>query len=168
MATHKLSQGPLVISVVRTEIVEGKFGSQVKFVGIDCSSGYEVDLYVNEDTALRQLERLGFDAQTAVDNAFHVEQVQKDSRTYTNFRRATDAEVNGGARPSAPAAPAAAGVPGPGPRPAAPSVDVAHMYRTTLQEAVECADFLAEAGYPCDATNVIAVAATLFIQKNKR
>lgn len=166
MATHKLSQGPLVISVVRTEVVEGKFGSQIKFVGIDCSSGYEVDLYVNEDTALRQLERLGFDADTAVDSAFHVEQVQKDARTYTNFRRATDAEVNGGARPPAPAASAAAGVPAT--RPAAPTVDVSHMYRTTLQEAVECADFLAEAGYPCDATNVIAVAATLFIQKNKR
>lgn len=163
MSVHKLSNGPLVISVVGAQVVEGNFGMQVEFFGVDLSTDYEVKVYVNQDTAIRQLERLGLDMNTVVGRSLHIEQVKKDGRTYTNFRNATAGEVQGqGAAPSAPAsAPAHA--------PAAPraQVDVSKEYRGCLQDAVECADFLSEAGFPCDATNVIAMAATLFIQKSK-
>jgi hypothetical protein len=176
METHKLATGPLVISVASAEVVEGGFGMQVKLSGIDCSNGGDVCVYITESTAVRQLERLGLNLQTVPENALHIEQVKKDGRTYTNFRMASQSEIMGTVPAASAPAPAPAAAPqaavAPPVRQATPPVgfndSVRSTYRECLLEALEMADNIAERGYNVDGGNVIAIAATLFIQSTKR
>jgi hypothetical protein len=170
MVTHKLAQGPLVIAVASAEMVEGNFGTQLALSGIDCINGGDVKVYVNEGTALRQLERLGLNMETVVDNALHIEQIKKDGRTYTNFRQATQTEIYGQAEPprvTEPAAQATRTVASAAPV-AAPKADVLETYVESLKNAVEAAEHLTEAGYAVTSDNVVAIAATIFIQRARR
>ena len=173
MVTHKLAQGPLVISVASAETVQGNFGVQIALSGIDCINGGDVRVYVNEATAIRQLERLGLNEETVVNEALHIEQIKKDGRTYTNFRKATQTEIFGQVEPprvtdqtaqatttSSTAAPAAF-VP-------APKADVLDVYVESLKNAIEAAEHLSQAGYAVSSDNVVAIAATLFIQRARR
>jgi hypothetical protein len=169
MVTHKLAQGPLVISVASAEMVEGNFGTQLALSGTDCINGGDVKVYVNEGTAVRQLERLGLNEETVVDNALHIEQIKKDGRTYTNFRMATQTEVFGQLDVrDEPATPASAPAPRPAAAVAAPKTDVLETYVESLRNAVEAAEHLTEAGYAVTSDNVVAIAATIFIQRARR
>ena len=166
MVTHKLAQGPLVIAVASAEIVEGNFGTQLALGGTDCINGGDVKVYVNEGTALRQLERLGLNTETVVDEALHIEQVKKDGRTYTNFRKATQTEIYGQVEP--PRVTEQAAQPTRTVAAAAPKADVLETYVESLQNAIEAAEHLSQAGYQVTSDNVVAIAATIFIQRARR
>jgi hypothetical protein len=170
MVTHKLATGPLVISVASAEMVEGNFGTQVAFSGIDCINGGDVRVYVNEGSAVRQLERLGLTLETVCNEAIHIEQVKKDGKTFTNFRKATQTEIYGQAEPprvTVQSAPAATSASYAAPV-ASPRADVLETYVESLKNAVEAAEHLSEAGYTVSADNVVAIAATIFIQRSRR
>ncbi len=163
MATHKLANGPLIITVTDARIVEGNFGTQIKFEG-EAMGANDVDVYVNESTAIKQLERLAMDIHTVIGETLHIEQTKKDGRTYTNFRRITNPQP----------------VPGPSspdevmPRPSRPWIEpsnvdgVLDLYEECLKGAVKLSAGLDEAGFAVSTDNLIAMTATIFIQSSRR
>jgi hypothetical protein len=164
MATHKLATGPLIITVTDARIVEGNFGTQVRFEGEAPGAG-DVDVYVNESTAIKQLERLAMDIHTVIGETLHIEQIKKDGRTYTNFRRITNPQpVPGPSSPDEVMAPTAA-------RRAVPASGiegVLDLYEECLKGAVKLSSGLDEAGFAVSADNLIAMTATIFIQASRR
>lgn len=102
MPIHKLADGPVAITVIGAESVEGKFGAQVRFMGDDGT-----DVYVNELPAQKQLARLQLDLQSVVGKTIHLEQVKKNGTTFTNISLASAGSAPAAAnRPAAVAAPA--------------------------------------------------------------
>lgn len=102
MPIHKLADGPVAITVIGAESVEGKFGAQVRFMGDDGT-----DVYVNELPAQKQLARLQLDLQSVVGKTIHLEQVKKNGTTFTNISLALAGSAPAAAnRPAAVAAPA--------------------------------------------------------------
>ena len=99
MPILKLEAGQRVTFAVRsTEIVEGKFGQQVKFCG-ETADG-EAILFLNIEPARRQLSRISMDERTVQGQTVEFERVSRDGTLYTNINRV----ANGTApRASAPA-----------------------------------------------------------------
>jgi hypothetical protein len=162
MATHKLANGPIVITVTDARIVEGNFGTQIKFEG-EAMGANDVDVYVNESTAIKQLERLSMDIHTVIGETLHIEQIKKDGRTYTNFRRITSPVVAEGPSPDEVM-----------PRPSRPWIEpsnvdgVLDLYEECLKGAVRLSAGLDEAGFAVSTDNLIAMTATIFIQASRR
>lgn len=155
MPIHKLATGPLTLTVVRTDVQEGQFGSQVVFDGEG-----DVRVYVNELTAMKQLARLNLTLESVIGKTLHLEQIKKDGKTFTNINLAGEGAVQ-----TAAAAPAAA------PRAAALAMsfeEIAALY-------VKCVDtaFMTfgakceEVGVTPDAAALQAAAATLFIKATR-
>jgi hypothetical protein len=88
MAILKLIPGQKINLTVRSiEEVEGNYGPQYKFSGATADDA-NATLFLNVDTALRQLARAGFPSADAVVNTtIEVERVEKNGTKYTNISR---------------------------------------------------------------------------------
>lgn len=160
MAIHKLSSGPALLDVTEARVVEGKFGAQVLIAGRG-PTGEDLAVYINEGTAQRQLERLGLDMEGIVGTRIYMEQVQKDGRTYTNLRRVSADDPFEAPAPKAGAAPVKASKQTP--------EQLIEDYRWCVAQAMKVAhDSLEVEGPAFTPDNIVAMAATLFIQMNKR
>lgn len=96
----KLEAGQRIAFAVRgTEVVEGKFGQQIKFSG-DTPAGDAI-LFLNIDPARRQLARIALDERTVVGQTVEFERVNKEGTLFTNINR-----VNGNGSPQPTTAPA--------------------------------------------------------------
>ena len=165
MAIHKLANGPITMTVASITEVEGQYGAQWEF------NDGETSVFINPDTAARQLGRLNLDAETALGTTLAFEQVNKAGKTYTNITHANaGAQANAAPRPAAPAraagaapaAPRAAVAP---PRAAGMTVEEAgDLYRQCVRAAVATIGVaLDEAGIPVDGQVIQSAAATIFI-----
>ena len=156
MPIHKLATGPLTLTVVKTDVQEGQFGTQVVFDGEG-----DVRVYVNELTAMKQLARLNLTLDTVLGKTLHLEQIKKDGKTFTNINLAGEGAVQTAA--GAAAAPA--------PRAAASAMsfeEIAALYAKCVDTAfmtfgTKCEEF----GVTTDASALQAAAATLFIKATR-
>lgn len=147
MPIHKLAEGPITLTVIGVENVQGNFGPQVKLTGDDGT-----DVYINELSAQKQLARLNLTTESVVGKTIHMEQVKKNGSTFTNIALA-------GAGTPAPRAAVAA------PAPKQTVAELAGVYSECVGYALatlgaKCED----AGIPVDASAIQAAAATLFIK----
>lgn len=157
MAIHKLATGPLTLTVIAAEQVEGNFGPQVCFMGEG-----DVAVYISELSATKQLARLNLTLESCVGKTLYMEQIKKDGKTFTNIQlvangdAVTVAAVAGAAKPAAPAKPPVD----------LPSIALLYSECVAIAMAtlgVKCE----EAGVPIDASAIQAAAATLFIRASK-
>ena len=150
---HKLSEGPLTLTVVGVEQVQGKFGAQVLFHGEDGT-----DVYLSEMAAVKQLGRLNLDLDSVVGQTLYLEQIKKNGTTYTNVSK-----VNAGAAPAARAAAPQAQAP------ARMNLDeIAALYGQCVSHALDqlyrqCED----QGIGVNAEAIQAAAATMFIKATR-
>ena len=94
MAILKVEVGqPVTMTVGAVRQVSGKFGPQLAF---DNTNGDT--LFVKEDTAQRQLERIGYTQETAVGKPLHFEKVDKNGKTYLNINPAKNGNGASGAK----------------------------------------------------------------------
>jgi hypothetical protein len=157
MTIHKLANGPITITLSGIKSVEGNFGAQTQFSGVDLD-GEPTDVYVSEMTAMRQLARLNLTPESAVGQTIRLEQVKKDGKTYTNIDIAS-------ADGSAPARPAAVAV-APAKKPELS--ELVALYGQCVKGAMETLGVACEtAGVPFDASAIQAGAATLFIKATR-
>lgn len=157
MAIHKLADGPIALSVTECSSVEGKYGTQIRFTGQDLSSNEETLLYISERSAVAQLERLGLNVDSAAGESLHFEHVQKDGRTYTNIVRVT------GDAPAPVAKPRAAATP------VKSAQSMADVYSECMDIALKMVPVIeGNAEVRVSSSDIVAMAATLFIQANKR
>jgi|ETNvirenome_2_60_1030617.scaffolds.fasta_scaffold06924_2 hypothetical protein len=161
MAIHKLREGPVTMQVSGATVVEGKYGSQVRFDGVFMDDD-NASLYISERSAVNQLERIALTVDTCAGETLHFEHVHKDDRTYTNIKRVTSESA-----PSAPAAPAATPVVSIASTPAAKS-SFESKYEQCLGIALQHCEGLAEQGWQVETSDLVAMTATLFIQANRR
>lgn len=164
MAIHKLREGPVTMTVSGATVVEGKYGSQVRFDGVFMDDD-NASLYISERSAVNQLERVALTVATCAGETLHFEHVHKDDRTYTNIKRITD-ESAPVATP-APAAPAATPVASVTSTPAAKS-SFEDKYEQCLGIALLHCEGLAEQGWNVETSDLVAMTATLFIQASRR
>lgn len=154
MPIHKLADGPLTITVIGAEEMEGKFGPQVKFMGEDGT-----DVYVNDIPAKKQLQRLQLDLASVVGKTIHLEQVKKNGTTFTNISLASAGSAPAAAnRPAAVAAPA----------PKLSIEELGALYGQCVEQAMthlyrQCED----AGIGVTAEAIQSAAATLFIKATR-
>lgn len=157
MSTYRLGNGPIVLTVSAIKEVDGQFGEQWMFTGVD-PNGDEWDLYISAMTAARQLARLNLTQESTAGKTLAFEQVKKDGKTYTNI------EVkHGGAGASKPAASAA-----PVARVQRSVEELSGIYGQCVAAAIQqlhgqCDD----RGIPVDGAAIQSAAATLFIAYNK-
>lgn len=158
MAIHKLATGPLTLTVIAAEQVEGNFGPQVCFMGEG-----DVAVYISELSATKQLARLNLTLESCVGKTLYMEQIKKDGKTFTNIQLV----ANGDAVTVA----AVAGAAKPSPAAAKPPVDlpsIALLYSECVAIAMATLGAKCEeAGVPIDASAIQAAAATLFIRASK-
>ena len=157
MAIHKLATGPLTLTVIAAEQVEGNFGPQVCFMGEG-----DVAVYISELSATKQLARLNLTLESCVGKTLYMEQIKKDGKTFTNIQlvangdAVTVAAVAGAAKPSV-AAKAPVDLP-----------SIALLYSECVAIAMATLGAKCEeAGVPIDASAIQAAAATLFIRASK-
>jgi hypothetical protein len=163
MAIKKLSDGPVEMVVSSARLVEGQYGTQVQFVGVEHGADEETLVYVSERSAVRQIERLSLSLDGCSGESLRFEQVQKNGKTYNNIHRANP---SGAVAPVAPSNPSAAKVTVSAP---APKTDIFELYATCLSNAAKMTLAMAEeTGIEIKGSDVIAAAATLFIQANRR
>lgn len=146
---HKLSAGPITLTVTAISPSQGNFGPQFCFYGED-----GMDVYISEKSTLSQLERIGLNIETAVGNTLYFEQIKKDGKTFTNIARV-------GAASAAAAAPAQAKAPVDLPALAVLYSECVSIAMATLGMKCE------EAGVPFDASAIQAAAATIFIKATR-
>jgi hypothetical protein len=159
MAIHKLRNGPVTMQVSAAAVVDGKYGSQVKFSGTFLDDD-NADLYISERSAVGQLERIGLTVDTCVGELLHFEHVHKDDRTYTNIKRVT---ADGSQQTQeAPQATKATGAP------TSSTASPINKYEECLGIAIMHCEGLAEQGWSVETSDLIAMAATLFIQASRR
>jgi hypothetical protein len=152
MAIHKLSEGPITLTVSRIDEQVGNFGPQFAMYGTN-----DELVYVSEKSTLSGLSRLNLTPESVVGETIRIEQVKKDGKTYTNIYR-----VNGGSvAPSATPAPAAPKAPVDLPALAVLYGECFAIAMATL--GVKCE----EAGVPYDASALQAAAATIFIKATR-
>jgi len=155
MPIHKLADGPVAITVIGAESVEGKFGAQVRFSGEDGT-----DVYVNELPAQKQLARLQLDLQSVVGKTIHLEQVKKNGTTFTNISLASGGQTAG--------APVRAAV---ATAPAAPKMSIEELGALYGQCVAQALEHLyrqcEEAGIGVSAEAIQSAAATLFIKATR-
>lgn len=157
MAIHKLATGPLTLTVIAAEQVEGNFGPQVCFMGEG-----DVAVYISELSATKQLARLNLTLESCVGKTLYMEQIKKDGKTFTNIQlvangdAVTVAAVDGAEK----AAPAA--------KPPVDLPSIAVLYSECVAIAMATlGNKCEEAGVPIDASAIQAAAATLFIRASK-
>lgn len=154
MPIHKLADGPITLTIVGAEQVQGNFGPQVRFNGEDGT-----DVYVNEVPAQKQLARLNLTLDSVLGSTLYFEQVKKNGTTFTNISMA-GAGASIAPRPAA--APAAV---------AAPKQTIAELaviYSECVTHAmVSLGAKCEEAGIPVDASAIQSAAATLFIKATR-
>lgn len=161
MPIHKLANGPITMTVAKTEIAPSQFDQgkfQVKFV-----STTDDIVYVSEQAANMQLGRLNLMVDDCAGKTLRFEQVKKDGRTYTNIGLAAP----GSETAAAPAAAAASA-----PRAAVATSMTLEQATAIYTECVKTA--IATLGQQCisaeipvDASAIQAAAATLFIRVTK-
>ena len=156
MAIKKLSDGPIEMVIQSARLVEGQYGTQVQFIGIEPGVDEETLVYVAERSAIRQIERLALTLEACTGESLRFEQVQKNGKTYNNIYRATGQ----GSLPMSAPRPSA---------PAAPKVDIYELYADCLSNAAKMVIGMSEeTGVTITGSDVVAAAATLFIQQNRR
>lgn len=161
MAIKKLSDGPIEMAIQSARLVEGQYGTQVQFVGLESGESDETLIYVSERSAIRQIERLSLSLEGCAGETLRFEQVQKDGKTYNNIYRATP---SGAAAPAATSNPSAATV-----TVSAPKTDIFELYAACLSNAARMTLGMSEeTGVEIKGSDIIAAAATLFIQANRR
>lgn len=159
MAAHKLADGPVIITVATvTPGLPSKYNpeqTQVRFTGEDGT-----DVYLNEVTAQKQLDRIKLDYETVVGKTIHIEQVKKNGTTFTNINFAPANGIPNAASPARQAADNAA------PKGASLALgEIASIYGECVSHAmVTLGAKCEEAGIPVDAAAVNAAAATILIQ----
>ena len=164
MSIHRLREGPVTMQVSGAEVVEGKYGAQVRFDGSFLDDD-NAALYVTERTAVAQLERIGLNTASCVGETLHFEHVHKDDRTYTNITRVTgDVSVPVPQVTSINAAPSVQ-APAPG---ASKASSVDDVYESCLSSALRHCEELAEQGWNVETSDLVAMTATLFIQASRR
>lgn len=157
MAIHKLADGPIALSVTECLTVEGKFDTQVRFRGRDLSSNEDTLVYISERSAVVQLERLGLNIDSAAGEDLHFEHVHRDGRTYTNIVRVTGDAPAPVAKPRAAAAPVKS------------AQSMADVYSECMDIALKMVPVIeGNADVRVSSSDIVAMAATLFIQANKR
>ena len=159
----KLSDGPVVMTVQSASLTEGNYGTQIQFVGQEDGAAEDTVLYIAERSAARQLERLSLSTQNVAGVALRFEQVQKDGRTYNNIYRADPGQVAAAPAPAAYTPPAAT--------PPAPAAKVGSydLYAECLQNAASMVLAMGEeTGVQVSGSDIVAAAATLFIQASRR
>ncbi|MFZ9960664.1 MAG: hypothetical protein ACO3GP_09745 [Candidatus Limnocylindrus sp.] len=150
MPFHKLSNGPLTMTVSGVRSAEGNFGPQMIFSGAEGT-----DVGISELSATKGLARLNLTPESVVGEVLTFEQVKKDGKTFTNINK------GGSVTPSA-TAPATRTV-----STAAPALsyeDAVALYAKCVDAAIQqlggkCGD----AEIPVDGSAIQAAAATLFI-----
>lgn len=167
MSILKLQVGePITMAVAKVRAVDGQFGPQLAF---DSESGDT--LFLGQETAERQLERIGYTTESVAGKALLFEKVQKGTKTFVNINPASKAGAakasgaNGGA--------GAASSNGVGhsngnrvsESPARQSAALSPVYMEALVEAKK---IVAASGLKAvSSDNVLSVAACLFIEHNK-
>lgn len=163
MAIKKLSDGPIEMRIQSARLVEGQYGTQVQFVGQEAGEPEDTLVYVAERSAIRQIERLALSLEACAGETLRFEQVQKDGKTYNNIYRANP---SGAPAPAATSNHSAATVTVSAP---APKTDIFELYATCLSNAAKITLAMSEeTGVEIKGSDVIAAAATLFIQANRR
>lgn len=173
MATLKLIPGQRVnLRIDGVEQVQGNFGPQYAFKGAT-PDDQNATLYLNVDTADRQLARLGRDTSSIVGQTIEVARTEKNGTKYTDFNWPG----------TAPLQPAPRSTPQPSSRPVStqgkepysagpviPGIDVPQLddlfnvYDVCLGHAQTAARAIPNA----TPETVASIAATLFIQAAKR
>ena len=152
----KLSDGPIVMTMQSARLVEGQYGTQVQFVGMEAGESEDTVIYIAERSAVRQLERLALSVDSVAGLSLRFEQVQKNGKSYNNIYRADPSQ---GAQPVN-TTPAAA------PVSKASSYD---LYADCLGNAAKMVLAMSEeTGVSVSGSDIVAAAATLFIQANRR
>jgi len=159
MAIHKLRNGPVTMQVSAAAVVDGNYGSQVKFSGTFLDDD-NADLYISERSAVGQLERIGLTVETCVGELLHFEHVHKNDRTYTNIKRVTE----GGPQQTQQSPQAARATSAP----ASAAVSPSKKYEECLGIAIMHCEGLVEQGWRVETSDLIAMTATLFIQASRR
>jgi len=153
MPIHKLSDGPITMTVIAADMTEGKFGPQFRLTSEDGTT-----VFVSESSGKRQLERLSLTPESVVGKTLFIEQVEKNGTKYTNMALAGAGSVTR----SAPAASAPA---------AAPRQTVAELgaiYQECVDQAmITIGNRLMDSGTPFDGAVIQAAAATLFIKATR-
>lgn len=163
MAIKKLSDGPIEMIVNRAMLVDGQYGTQVMFAGQEADEPEDTVLYVSERSAVRQLERLSLSVESCSNVVLRFEQVQKNGKTYNNIYRATGGDMplftsnaSGGSMTVS-----ATKVSRDSAEPA-----LVALYADCLKSAAETVESVL--GPKADAQSIVAAAATIFIQANRR
>ncbi len=157
MPMHKLSEGPITLTVAELNQVEGKFGVQYRVTSVDGT-----DVYVNMAPFERQLGRLSLDVNSVIGKTIRMEHVEKNGTTFTNIALAPAGSPEGVSAPRAGAAPAHA------PAMHAPTMTPAEagaLYAECVEQAMVAFGARMEAaGYGVTDVAVQAAAATIFIK----
>ena len=160
----KLAEGPVTMTIVSCAQVAGNFGPQVAFNGQNHEG--DVTVFISEQGAMRQLQRLGLNPDTAVGQSLKFEQVQKDGRTFNNIYLADSAPQ---VAPQVPAPQAQAPAPQVAPPVSEDKMEaMVKLYGHCLQGAFTALSALEmEQGVAFTPDSIVAATATLFIQMNR-
>lgn len=160
MPIHKLAEGPVVLTVTQVALgLPSKFNPEQTQAKLTDENGF--DLYLNEATALRQLQRIGLNFETVIGQTLHVEQVKKNGTTYTNISKAAAGAV-------APRVEGAAAAPVATASPKLSVGELGALYAACLDQAIGTLGVKCEeAGIPIDASAIQAAAATIFIKATR-
>jgi len=163
MKKKRLSDGPVEMVIANASVVEGEYGTQIKFVGREQGATEDTVLYVSERSAARQLDRLALNVHSLPGEALRFEQVTKGDRKYNNIYRSTIASAPQQDEPFAePTAPAVASAP-------SPKAGAYDLYAECLSNAARMVLAMSdETGVSVSGSDVVAAAATLYIQANRR
>lgn len=170
MSIIKLEPGDKVLfAVASVEEVAGKFGQQYKFTAVNSDV-----FFLNVDTAVKQLGRIGYTPQTVVGQTVEFERIAKDGTKYTNINKPGAAKLAAStekvAHSSGPHIP---GIDGPYQDDAPESGTVFPRIAKALELYTVCFDHahsLAAKAYGNDESHeaTAAMAATLYIQFGQR
>ena len=151
----RLSDGDITMTITEAEIAEGKYGTQIKFVGQEAGEHEDTVLFISERSAVRQLERLSLTLEGCAGETLLFQQVKKDDRTYNNIYRA-----EGRAQPAKPMTKK---------EPAAAKFNSAYdLYAECIENAAKMVLAMSEeTGVTVTGSDIVAAAATLFIQQNR-
>lgn len=164
MSILKVEVGkPVTLTVAKARVAEGKFGPQIAF---DSTNGDT--LFVGEETAIRQLTRIGYDAPADTEGAtLFFEKVQNNGKTYLNIKsgdragtQASGAKASNGG---------GVGQKREGAAIASPQLPASSALAPLYMECLSAAKTaIAAAGLKgVTAADVIAATATLFIQATR-
>jgi hypothetical protein len=164
-------------TVAKTEEVQGNFGPQIKFTG-ETPDDADAVLFLNVDTAQRQLARIGYDTQSVIGRTVEFARTEKNGTKYTDINRvSTMPQPHSPPVATSGKAPYSSGGPLPfeqsetGAPPSSavevPTLDrVFHTYDVCFDHAYSVAH--KKMGNDCTHEGIAAMAATLFIQAHKR